>query len=193
MSLSGLAPSDESVRAAPADGRRVLVAGIGNIFFGDDGFGVEVARRLASRAFSEHVKVADFGIRGIHLAYELLDGGYDTTVLVDATPRGETPGTVYLIEPTLGADDLGAAAPSAADAHSMSPGAVFTLLSSLGGVPGRVLIVGCEPGNTEEGIGLSDAVAAAVDAAVTLIIDVVARETGPRDRSFHLRAGSELS
>ena len=79
---------------------RVLVAGIGNIFLGDDGFGVEVADRLAGRTLPDGVQVADFGIRGVHLAYELLDG-YDALVLVDAVPMGEPPGTVAIIEPEL--------------------------------------------------------------------------------------------
>ena len=135
---------------------RVLVAGVGNVFLGDDGFGVEVARRLAATPLPDGVKVVDFGIRGVHLAYELLDQQYDTTVLVDATPRGGDPGTVYLLEPdlqTLGAD------PEAADAHAMSPDAVFGLLRRLGGTPGRVLVVGCEPARAEEEMGLSDEVA----------------------------------
>ena len=80
----------------------MLVAGIGNIFLGDDGFGVEVAQRLADRPMPEGVQVADFGIRGVHLAYELLDG-YDALVLVDAVPMGEPPGTVAVIEPELDA------------------------------------------------------------------------------------------
>ena len=88
--------------------QRVLIAGIGNIFLGDDGFGVEVAKRLASEALPDWVRVADFGIRGLHLAYELLDTAYETTILVDATPRGGAPGTVYLIEPDLATLDAGA-------------------------------------------------------------------------------------
>ncbi len=157
------------------------------------GFGVKVARRLAGRALPERVKVADFGIRGIHLAYELLDGAYDTTILVDATPRGGAPGTVYLIEPDV--DPSGTLAATGADggpgdAHGMNPGAVLAMLASLGGVPGRVLVVGCEPASTEDGIGLSDAVASAVDEAVTLIVDVVARETGACADPHHFRTGS---
>lgn len=156
---------------------RVLIAGIGNIFLGDDGFGVEVVQRLTSRKLPEWVKVADFGIRGMHLAYELLDGGYDTTILVDATPQGDAPGTVYLIEPDFGpAGSGGDANGIPADAHGMHPGAVFSMLRALGGVPGRVLIVGCEPAGIEEGIGLSASVEAAVDEAIALIIDVLGRE-----------------
>jgi hydrogenase maturation protease len=151
----------------------LLVAGIGNIFLGDDGFGVEVARRLASETFPGEVRVRDFGIRGLHLAYELLEGSYETTILIDATPRGGAPGTVYLIEP-----DLCAASDTApADAHGMNLEAVFGALRALGGAPGRVLIVGCEPGSIEERMGLSDPVEAAVGPAVELVRELVARET----------------
>ena len=121
--------------------RRVLVAGIGNIFLGDDGFGVEVAQRLVDRPMPDGVKVADFGIRGLHLAYELLDG-YDTLVLVDALPMGEPPGTVALIEPELdavGRDET--ALPI--EAHGMSPAVVLGLMTGLGATVERVLIVGC--------------------------------------------------
>ena len=178
------ARADHETPSTSASNRRVLVAGVGNIFLGDDGFGVEVVRRLATRALPERVKVADFGIRGVHLAYELLDGAYDTTILVDATARGGRPGTVYLIEPEPGTGG-GAATPGASsassgpgDAHGMTPDAVFALLAALGGVPGRVLVVGCEPASTEEGIGLSDVVACAVDEAVALVAEQAARACG---------------
>jgi hydrogenase maturation protease len=150
-----------------------LVACVGNIFLGDDGFGVEVARRLAGRELPAGVRVADFGIRGIHLAYELADKSYPTVILVDATSRGGEPGTVYLIEPDL--DRLGEAASGQADAHGMDPRTVFTLLRTLGGRPGRVLIVGCEPAATEEEIGLSEPVSAAVEEAVKLILEILER------------------
>jgi hydrogenase maturation protease len=150
---------------------KVFVVGVGNIFLGDDAFGVEVARRLMSEWLPPQVRVADFGIRSLHLAYELLDGVYDLTVLIDATTRGNAPGTVYLIEPHF--DEWSAAA---ADAHTMNPDAVLAALRALGGVPGRVLLVGCEPASLEEGMGLSPQVAAAVDEAVDLIHDLLARE-----------------
>jgi hydrogenase maturation protease len=152
----------------------ILVAGIGNIFLGDDGWGVEVVRRLAFRPLPEGVRVADFGIRGVHLAFELLEHPDETTVLVDITPRGGEPGTVYLIEPDLEA--LAGHATGPADAHGMTPDAVFALLRSMGGSPGRVWIVGCEPLTTEEGMGLSPPVEGAVDEAVTLILDLIERE-----------------
>ncbi len=149
----------------------ILVAGIGNIFLQDDGFGVEVAKRLADSELPEGVKVADFGIRGVHLAYEMLDGGYDTTILIDAAPRGEAPGTVYLIEPDL--DNIDAQQSASMDAHSMDPQVVFATIKSLGGSPRRVLIVGCEPLVIDDGIGLSEPVGRAVEEAVRLVHSVV--------------------
>jgi hydrogenase maturation protease len=150
---------------------RVLVAGIGNIFFGDDAFGVEVAQRLLRCELPAAVKVQDFGIRGLHLAYELLDG-YDTLVLVDALPMGEPPGTVAVIEPELQVaqrEEIGAPI----EAHSMSPAVVLSLMSGLGATVGRVLIVGCQPEVVDEGIGLSPSVADAVDAGVTAVREVL--------------------
>jgi len=148
---------------------RVLVAGIGNIFLGDDGFGVEAARRLAREDFPPEVSVRDFGIRGVHLAYELLEGAYAATILVDATARGGAPGTVYLIEPEFDGE-------VSADAHTMRPDAVFATLRAIGGDPGRVLIVGCEPLSIEEGIGLSEPVKAAVNEAVKLVRELIEKE-----------------
>ncbi len=155
---------------------KVLIAGIGNIFLGDDGFGVEVVGRMTGRALPDGVVVADYGIRGVHLAYELLDG-YDALVLIDAMPMGQEPGTVAIIEPDLdllvgdrATGDGGDAGPGPAmDAHSMSPAVVLATLASLGGEIGRVLVVGCEPSVIEEGIGLSDPVSAAVDSAVEAV------------------------
>jgi len=148
----------------------VLVAGIGNIFSSDDGFGVEVANRLAAEAdlLPAGTRVKEYGIRGVHLAYELLDG-CDVLILVDALAMEEPPGTVAVIEPEPGGgistdDDP----PAALDAHSMSPDVVLGTLSHLGGEVGRVLIVGCQPATLADGIGLSPPVAAAVDGAVEL-------------------------
>jgi hydrogenase maturation protease len=146
---------------------RVLVAGVGNIFLGDDGFGVEVARRLAAEQLPDGVEVADFGIRGVHLAYQLLEG-YDLTILVDASPRGGEPGSVYVIEPTP-SDRRDALV----DAHGMQPDSVLGLLEALGGRPGRVLVVGCEPAEVEERIGLSEPVAGAVGEAVRVVHELV--------------------
>jgi hydrogenase maturation protease len=153
--------------------KRVLVAGVGNIFLGDDAFGVEVAQRLRREPIPDGVRVEDFGIRGLHLAYEMLDGGYNLTVLVDASPRGGAPGTLYVIEPEFSSTN----SPVAADAHAMNPDAVFASLRALGGAPGRVLVVGCEPASVEEGMGLSAEVSAAVDAGVKLVLELLARES----------------
>lgn len=146
---------------------RVLVAGIGNIFLGDDGFGVEVIKELEQTELPEWVQIADYGIAGMHLAYDLL-GGYDTTILLDATPHGAAPGTLSLIE----ADTEDLASAPAIDAHGMQPEAVFRLLRLLGGDAGRVLIVGCEPGCLDGGIGLSPEVAAAIPAAVRAVSEL---------------------
>ncbi|MFL5755300.1 MAG: hydrogenase maturation protease [Chloroflexota bacterium] len=148
----------------------ILVAGVGNIFLSDDGFGVEVANRLAAESFPEDVRVAEFGIRGIHLAYELLEG-YRTAILVDALSRGDAPGTVYVFEP-----DLDAPAAPLPDGHTMHPRAVIDYLRSLGGPPVRFLVVGCEPASLDEGIGLSEPVTAAVEPAVGLVHELVERE-----------------
>ncbi|CAN5431637.1 hydrogenase maturation protease [soil metagenome] len=141
----------------------MLVAGVGNIFLGDDGFGPQVARQLAREPLPEWAKVADFGIRGIHLAYELLDG-YETLILVDALPRGEEPGTVSLVERLP--DSATGGQP---DAHSMDPRTVFAYLESMSGPVPRTLIVGCEPLCTDEEMGLSEPVARAVPEAVRLV------------------------
>lgn len=156
--------------AAPPPSRpRVLVAGIGNIFFADDGFGPEVATRLGAEDLPGWVKVEDFGIRSIHLAYELMEG-YDELVLIDATPRmQDRPGTVYLIEP-----DLSNLESTLLDAHTMNPAAVFSMLDNLGGEPPTTVIVGVEPLSDDEEIGLSPPVAAAVDEAVRLVKEVLA-------------------
>jgi hydrogenase maturation protease len=155
---------------------RTLVAGVGNIFLGDDGFGVEVARRLGDRKLPEGVSVADFGIRGVHLAYELLNG-YNVLVLIDAVSRGEPPGTVSIIEPYSDPDSelsRGDGTLAAMDAHGMNPEAVLAMVEDMGGHLDRVLIVGCEPEQVEEGIGLSEPVEAAIDRAVEAVEQLVA-------------------
>ena len=156
-------------------GPRILVAGVGNIFLGDDGFGVEVAARLAHEPPTDRVKIADFGIRGVHLAYELLDG-YETVVLVDAISRGDPPGTVSVLEAPTGPDEGsgGDGVLEAMDAHGMQPAAVLAMLSDLGGRLDRVLVIGCEPADVTEGIGLSPAVSAAVGVAVDAVREVIA-------------------
>ncbi|MGH3786126.1 MAG: hydrogenase maturation protease [Pseudonocardiaceae bacterium] len=153
-----------------------MVAGIGNIFLGDDAFGVELARRLTAETLPADVRVADYGIRGMHLAYDLLEMAPTTTILLDAISRGDEPGTIYVLE--IGSGDVPGIEPSAVDAHGMTPDAVLALLENLGGSAGRTLLVGCEPANTEEGIGLSTTVAAAVDRAVGVVVDLLAVKEG---------------
>jgi hydrogenase maturation protease len=152
----------------------VLVAGIGNIFLGDDAFGVEVVRRLGSRDLPQAVRVADFGIRGFDLAYALQDG-YETTILVDACPHGEAPGTLYVIEPDLkGLDDPGA--PQAIEAHAMNPESVLRMARAMNVEVKNVLVLGCEPetlGGEEGQMGLSAPVEAAVEEAVKLVESLI--------------------
>lgn len=149
--------------------KRILVAGIGNIFFGDDAFGCEVASQLRRKPLPEGVRVIDFGIRSYDLAYAIMDG-YDATILVDATPQGSAPGTIYLIEPDL--KKLDELPDEAVNAHSMNPVRVLQLVRSLGGKPGWLRVVGCEPAvlETEEGaMGLTEKVQAAVAPAIEMI------------------------
>jgi hydrogenase maturation protease len=161
---------------------RVLVAGIGNVFLGDDGFGVAVVQQLLQRDdIPDGVAVADFGIRGFDLAYEMLNRR-EATILVDAVPRGEPPGTVMVIDadPDSDTHDESPAAASDHEAfqgHAMTPAAVFRLVRTLGGEPGRVLVIGCEPESFgEPGVGrmgLSDTAERAVPAAVAAVLEVV--------------------
>jgi hydrogenase maturation protease len=159
----------------------ILVAGIGNIFFGDDAFGCEVAAKLLKRALPEGVRVIDFGIRSYDLAYAMMDSP-DVTIFIDATPRGEPPGTIYLIEPDE--NILDNATGEVVNAHSMNPVRVLQLLRSLGGRPGRLYLVGCEPAvlETEDGaMSLSEPVQAAIpkalDVVESLIRDLVSGTT----------------
>lgn len=156
---------------------RLLIACVGNIFLGDDGFGVEVARRLHGRQYPEGVSVVDFGIRGMELAYTLLDP-YDALILVDAAPRGKSPGTVSLLEAATPPADSGAAnawtGQGAPEAHNMDPLKVLRFAQTLGAPPIRTLIVACEPSppaaeEDEMRMGLSAPVQSAVDTAAVLI------------------------
>ena len=145
----------------------ILVAGVGNIFMGDDAFGCEVATELARREWPDGVRVADFGIRSYDLAYAIMDTR-GPVILVDAVPRGEPAGTVYLIEPDSGELDKLATGPP--DPHSMNPLAALQFVRALGGEPDRLYVVGCEPAVIEaEEIGLSDPVRAAVPNAVAMV------------------------
>ncbi|HEY5778106.1 MAG TPA: hydrogenase maturation protease [Terrimicrobiaceae bacterium] len=150
---------------------RILIAGIGNIFAGDDAFGVEVIRELTQHPLPEAVFAKDFGIRSYDLAYAMMDG-YSTTILVDATSRGQPPGTVYLIEPDVDAIN----GQTNVDAHCLNPVAVLQLVQALGGKPGKLYLVGCEPEVLDsDEIGLSPSVRAAVPQAVQMIEFLVHR------------------
>jgi hydrogenase maturation protease len=173
-------PSEPSGSAGPHP-PRVLVAGIGNIFFGDDAFGVEVAQRLAARHLPPGVRVTDFGIRGFDLACALLDG-YDLVVMVDACPRGTPPGTLHVIEPDL--TDLGdGEGQTTVEPHGLDPLNVLRLARSMGGTISPIVLVGCEPetlGGDDGAMGLSDRVAAAVEEALSLVESLV--DEAVRDR-----------
>lgn len=157
---------------------RILIACVGNIFLGDDAFGVEMARRLAQSPLREGVNVVDFGIRSYDLAYALMRD-WDLVILVDALPRGGSPGTLYILEP-----EPPSGREISLDAHTMNPVSVLNLVHALGGKPGRVIVLGCEPGNLEPNpygnMGLSPAVEAALDDAVRTVHDLIARTRGPQ-------------
>jgi hydrogenase maturation protease len=165
----------EPLAGPPPPAKRVLVAGIGNVFFGDDGFGVAVAAELKRRELPRGVDVVDFGIRGMDLVFALGEG-YDVALFVDAVPRGEAPGTVFLIEPQLEEPDE----PMMLDAHGMDPVKVLALAGQLGPVPERILLIGCEPltgvsSDDEELVGeLSDPVRVAVVVAAQLVEQTLA-------------------
>ena len=149
---------------------RILIAGIGNIFLGDDGFGSEVMRHVCDRVNgSDGVRATDYGIGGMHLAYDLLED-WDALVLVDAIPSRGSPGTVHVFE----ADHESPDAPAGLDAHGMDPVTVFASLRALGGTPPRTIVVGCEVADVSERMGLSEPVEAAVPEAVRAVNSAVA-------------------
>ena len=153
---------------------RILVAGIGNIFLGDDGFGSEVVRNTELPEDDPNVRVLDYGIRGMHLAYDLLEE-WDTLVLIDAIPSRGKPGTLHVFqaEHESGSDTPGL------DAHGMDPAAVFASLRALGGNPPYTVVVGCEAGSVEEGMGLTEPVANAVPRAARAVEEIVAALQSP--------------
>jgi hydrogenase maturation protease len=160
---------------------RTLVAGVGNIFRRDDAFGVEVIRVLMGRSWPDGVEIADFGIRGIHLVYELLNG-CDLLVLIDAAQRGCEPGTVTVLEVGSGGTGTAGTGPgdtgpngTVMDAHGLAPHEVFAMLASLESRPGRSLVVACEPADVSDGMGLSDAVREAVPHAVRAVEEILGR------------------
>jgi hydrogenase maturation protease len=176
-----LSPEEISLTAATPK-PTILVAGIGNIFLGDDAFGVEVVRRLAGRKLPDAVRVADFGIRGFDLAYALQDG-YETTILVDACPHGEPAGTLYVIEPDLKALHNPGVPQAAIEAHAMNPESVLRMAHAMNIEVKNVLLVGCEPetlGGEEGQMGLSVPVQASVEEAVTLLESLIEKLTSKK-------------
>jgi hydrogenase maturation protease len=174
-----LEPMEQSPNApalkAAAGKPTILIAGIGNIFLGDDGFGVEVARRLMDRDLPAEVRVVDFGVRGLDLAYALQDG-YQTTVLIDAFPNGNQPGTVSLVKPNL--NEIDATPGGFVEPHSMHPMNVLRMAKAMNGSLNNVLLIGCEPatfGGDEGCMGLSEQVNKAVDQAVSTTEALVSR------------------
>jgi hydrogenase maturation protease len=151
---------------------RILVAGIGNVFRTDDGFGCEVVGRLAAEPCPDGVRVTDYGIRGLHLAYDLLDH-WDALVLVDALPDCGNVGSVAVLG--VGPDDVGQGRP--VDAHGMDPATVLASLAALGGsLPTRTVVVGCQVADTGDGMGLTPRVTAAVEEAVRTVLELVRRD-----------------
>jgi hydrogenase maturation protease len=146
---------------------RVLVAGLGNIFLGDDAFGVEVVKRLSVMTLPEDVRVVDVGIRSVHLAYELRERTYETVILIDAVSKGGEPGALYVLEPE---NDEDTRSVRVTDGHAIHPENIIALVRQLGGRLPRLIVVGCEPFRIGPDAGLSPPVAAAVDDAVGLVI-----------------------
>jgi len=174
---SEVQPVAKDEQPPSSETKKILIAGIGNIFLGDDGFGVEVASRLANQSFPSGVRVTDFGIRGLDLAYALMDG-YETTILVDAYPGEGQPGTLFVVEPDLNELNSVGTSPGFIEPHAMNPINVLRMAKSMGGELKQVLVVGCVPATLgpEEGqMGLSETVAAGVDEAVKLIHSLVTR------------------
>ncbi|MGB7553617.1 MAG: hydrogenase maturation protease [Candidatus Korobacteraceae bacterium] len=154
---------------------RILIACVGNIFLGDDAFGVEVARELATRQLPEGVSVIDFGIRAFDLAYALLDP-WDAVILVDAVPRDDVPGTLYTIEPELNSIAAAETCDAPLDGHSMDPVKVVQLAQSMGSITARMLVVGCEPadcGGEEGRMGLTEPVQNSIAAAADMVEELV--------------------
>ncbi len=169
-----------TTNATPATPPRILIACIGNIFLGDDAFGVEVARRLAGRTLPPGVRVVDFGIRGIDLAFALLDDTDDIVLMVDSVPRGGVPGTLYVIDlQWKEAEEPDPSLSLPLETHALDPARVIRLVSALGGRAKRLLVLGCEPTpldpDDDPTVELSAPVLAAVDEAVLMIDSLVTR------------------
>jgi hydrogenase maturation protease len=178
---------------------RILVAGVGNIFLGDDAFGVEVVRQLARRRRRDNVAIMDFGVRGLDLAYAILDENYEAVILVDAVQRGGAPGTLYVIEPDASVGnkdgdpiDSPEAVSRTLDTHNMDPARVLRLVKAMGGNVKRILMVGCEPSTSDDyddlAAGLSERVRASISQAVSMVETIVEDLLAPdRSEATHAR------
>ncbi len=163
----------QPIDQTPSRKKRVMIAGIGNMFMKDDGFGSAVVKRIANKQFPEGVEVKDFGTSGLKLAYDLMKG-YDGLIFIDASARGEKPGTLYVIEPNESdfSHDLEEGGPI--DPHGADPVTVLRFVKSIGSWPGKVTIVACEPESVDEfEIGLSDPVNLAIDQAVEMVEEII--------------------
>jgi hydrogenase maturation protease len=153
--------------------KQILVAGIGNAWLRDDGFGGEVAKRLSERELAPGVTAVDFGTGGLDLAYEVMRG-YDALLLLDVSQQGGEPGTLYVIEPDPEEFEAGIEDGEMLDPHGMDPATVLRFVKAVGGWPGKVVVIACEPAEVEEmGLGLSESVRAAVEHAVELVIATI--------------------
>jgi hydrogenase maturation protease len=153
--------------------RSILIAGVGNAWLRDDGFGGEVARRLSERELPDGVAVMDAGTGGLDLAYEVMRG-YDALVILDVFPQGGTPGTLYVMEPDEESVAAGIEDGDVINPHAMDPQTVLRFVKSVGAWPGKVVVIACEPGDVQEmGWGLSEQVRAAVQRAVDLVVETV--------------------
>ena len=153
--------------------KQVLVAGVGNAWLQDDAFGAECARRLEARGVPEGVTVMDFGTGGLDLAYEIMRG-YDALVLLDASRQGGEPGTLYVIEPQLSDYEGAIEDGDTINPHGMDPATVLRFVNAIGGFSGKVVVIGCEPGEVDDvGLGLTAPVEAAVERALAMIRETI--------------------
>jgi hydrogenase maturation protease len=154
--------------------RKVLVAGIGNAWMGDDGFGSEVVKQLGTVELPPGVAVMDFGTGGLNLAYEVMRG-YDALLILDISQQGGSPGTLYVIEADEDSVDGSIQDGDSLNPHGMDPKTVLRFVKSIGAWPGKVLVIACEPAVVEEiGFQLSESVAGAVEPAVKLVLEQIA-------------------
>jgi hydrogenase maturation protease len=153
--------------------KRILVAGIGNAWLRDDGFGGEVAKRLGEIELPEEAAVFDFGTGGLDLAYEVMRG-YDALILLDVSRQGGEPGTLYVMRADEAEVEAGIEDGQVINPHAMDPQTVLRFVKSVGAWPGKVVVIACEPAEVEEmGFGLSDQVRQAVDGAAALVLDTI--------------------